>query len=301
MQVTIYILENMTANMLSAKPVVDVIKQDLMLRCQGLKNRGIIPHMSVVLVGNNPASLSYIRNKQRLCEEVGAKFTLHQLPEDIPATEFLMIVEKLNKDPATNGIIIQLPVSEELQQLDLPNLVAASKDIDGFHGINTQLLYTGSSELDHLMPCTPKGIINLLNFYEVSVDSKHALVIGRSLIVGKPLSMLLSNLNATVTLAHSRTKDLKALTRQADIVIVAIGRANYLDASYFDPGRNTVVVDVGMNSLNGKLTGDVDPSAASVVAALTPVPGGVGPMTVVSLIENLIIATENQLKGKSYE
>jgi methylenetetrahydrofolate dehydrogenase (NADP+) / methenyltetrahydrofolate cyclohydrolase len=297
---SIYILGIMTARILSAKPVVEVIKQDLILRCQQLKQKGFTPTMSVVLVGNNPASLSYIRNKQKMCEEIGANFSLQQLPETIGATEFLLVVDKLNKDPAIHGIIIQLPVSEELQQLDLPNLVVPHKDIDGFHGKNTQLIYAGTTQLENLMPCTPKGIINLLRFYGVQMDGKHAVVIGRSLIVGKPLSMLLTNFNATVTLAHSRTPDLKHFTRQADIVIAAIGRGNMLDASYFDPARQTVVIDVGMNSVNGKLTGDVDrASAASVVAGLTPVPGGVGPMTVIGLIENLITASELQLKEKA--
>jgi methylenetetrahydrofolate dehydrogenase (NADP+) / methenyltetrahydrofolate cyclohydrolase len=292
----------MTAQILPAKPVVEVIKQDLITRCQKLKQLGVVPTMSVVLVGNNPASLSYIRNKQRMCEEIGADFRLLQLPEDISATEFLMMVEKLNRDPSNNGTIIQLPVSEELQQLDLPNLITPEKDIDGFHGRNTQEIYTGTTDLDNLLPCTPKGIINLLRFYGIEMDGKHVVVIGRSLIVGKPLSMLFTNFNATVTLTHSRTPDLKQFTRQADIVVAAIGRAHLLDASYFDAARKTVVVDVGMNTLNGKLTGDVDrASAAEVVSALTPVPGGVGPMTVISLIENLITATERQLKGITHD
>ena len=288
----------MTARILAAAPVVDQIKKDLIQRCESLKQQGHTPSMCVVLVGNNPASMSYIRNKKKMCEEIGAQFRLEHLDEQITADEFLKKMETLNNDPSINGIIIQLPVSEALKDLKLPNLVMPSKDIDGFHGMNTQNLYLGSTDLSLLLPCTPKGIVNLLKFYQVELKGKNIVVVGRSLIVGKPLSMLLSNLDATVTMAHSQTKNLRELARQADIVISAIGKAHFFDRSYFAPEKHTIVVDVGMNSLNGKLTGDVDQQdVMDVVRAITPVPGGVGPMTVVSLIQNLISATENQLKG----
>lgn len=288
----------MTAKTLIAQPLVEKLKKDLHSRCESLKKRGTTPAMSVVLVGDNPASLSYIRNKRRMCEEVGAAFNLFQLPANISEKEFLAHLDRLNKNPAVHGIIVQLPVSESLKKLDLPNLVSPEKDIDGFHGHNTQALYAGSTNLKLLLPCTPKGIIHLLNYYGVSLAGKHAVVIGRSLIVGKPLAMLLSNLNATVTLAHSQTKDLKSFTKNADVVIAAIGKAHMLDASYFDPDKKTVVIDVGMNTLNGKLVGDVNAeNVREVVGGVSPVPGGVGPMTVISLIENLITATENQLKA----
>lgn len=288
----------MTARILSAKPVVEKIKLKLKARCEDLKTRGLNPAMSVVLVGDNPASLSYIRNKKKLCEEVGARFTLHQLPSTVSEIEFLKLLSDLNHDPATNGIIVQLPVSEGLKHLDLPNLVVPAKDIDGFHNKNTQQLYEGTTNLKLLLPCTPKGVVHMLKFYEIPVEGKDIVVVGRSLIVGKPLSMLLTNMNATVTVAHSKTKDLKSYTRKADIVIAAMGRAHYFDASYFDHARKTVVIDVGMNSLNGKLVGDVNTEAVKdIVEGITPVPGGVGPMTVLSLIENLISATEQQARG----
>lgn len=254
--------------------------------------------MSVVLVGDNPASLSYIRNKKKLCEEVGANFTLHQLPPGISKEDFLKLINRLNHDPKTNGIIIQLPVTDHLAILDLPQLVTPAKDIDGFHGENTRALFEGTTNLQLLLPCTPKGVINLLKFYGFEVEGKNIVIVGRSLIVGKPLSLLLTNLNATVTLTHSRTKNLRDFTKKADIVIAAIGKGHYLDHTYFDPEKNTVVVDVGMNSLNGKLVGDVHTEdVKDVVRAISPVPGGVGPMTVLSLIENLITASEKQLKG----
>lgn len=288
----------MTARLLSAKPVVEKMTGELRKRCDDLKSRGMDPAMSVVLIGNNPASLSYIRNKKKLCEEVGAKFTLHQLPEDISQSDFLAHMKGLNADPKINGIIIQLPVSEELKKLHIPDLVIPDKDIDGFHGENTKKIYEGSTSLKLLLPCTPKGIIHLLRYYDVEIEGRNIVVIGRSLIVGKPVSMMLSNLSATVTLAHSKTKDLRSYTKNADIVISAVGSAHMLDASFFNPDRKTTVIDVGMNSLNGKLVGDVNTeSVLSVVGGVSPVPGGVGPMTVLSLIENLIRACERQAKG----
>jgi methylenetetrahydrofolate dehydrogenase (NADP+)/methenyltetrahydrofolate cyclohydrolase len=256
--------------------------------------------MSVVLVGNNPASLTYIRNKKKMCEEVGAFFQLHQLDENISQEDFLSKLKELNDDPKTHGIIIQLPVSDHLKKLTIPNLVAPEKDIDGFHGLNTQKIYSGSTNLNSLMPCTPKGIINLLKHYDVEIAGKNIIVIGRSLIVGKPLSMLLSNLNATVTLAHSHTANLEFFTKNADIIIVAIGKANFITDQHIDSTKNTIVIDVGMNTLNGKLAGDVDQTKViPLVKGISPVPGGVGPMTVISLIDNLIIAAESNIKGIS--
>lgn len=288
----------MTARILSAKPCVEKVKVELRVRCESLKARGCHPAMSVILVGDNPASLSYIRNKRKLCEEVGARFGLHQLSPKVSSEEFLKTVKELNEDPATHGIIIQLPVSPELSRLDIPQLVSPSKDIDGFHGENTRKLFEGTTDLQLLLPCTPKGVVRLLRFYGHEVEGKNIVVLGRSLIVGKPLALLLTNLNATVTLAHSKTRNLRDITKNADIVVAAIGRGHFLDHTFFDPKKNTVVIDVGMNSLNGKLVGDVDTEdVKDIVRAISPVPGGVGPMTVLSLIENLITAAEMQLKG----
>ncbi len=288
----------MTARILSAKPCVDEVKLELKKRCEALKARGCHPAMSVVLVGDNPASLSYIRNKKKLCEEIGAKFTLHQLLPGISPDDFLKTVHALNDDHGTHGIIIQLPVTDHLAVLDLPQLVIPSKDIDGFHGENTRKLFEGSTDMKLLLPCTPKGVVNLLKHYGYEVAGKNIVIVGRSLIVGKPLSLLLTNMNATVTLTHSRTKDLKQFTRNADIVVAAIGKAHFLNENFFDSAKNTVVIDVGMNSLDGKLVGDVDTKKVlEVVRAVSPVPGGVGPMTVLSLIENLITAAEKQIKG----
>jgi methylenetetrahydrofolate dehydrogenase (NADP+)/methenyltetrahydrofolate cyclohydrolase len=288
----------MDTKILAAAPVVEKIKKELIKKCENLKERGIVPSMKVILVGDNPASLSYIKNKKKLCEEIGSKFSLDQLPKEISQADFVQHIEKVNTDKFINGIIIQLPVTEELRKLHIPNLVTPSKDIDGFHGLNTQHLYSGTINTSLLLPCTPKGIITLLNHYQVPIEGKHVVVIGRSLIVGKPMSMMLTNRGATVTLAHSKTERLEEFTRNADIVVCAIGSAHFLTPKHFNINRKTVVIDVGMNTLNGKLTGDIDQEAVKgLVSAITPVPGGVGPMTVVSLIENLMTATELQFKG----
>lgn len=288
----------MIATILLARPVVEHIKEKLIVRSANLKKQGITPTMSVVLVGHNPASLSYIKNKKKMCEEIGAHFQLHQLPTTVSKNDFLNEVETLNIDKSVHGIIIQLPVSDHLKALDIPNLIYPEKDIDGFHRFNTQKIYSGSTNLNELLPCTPKGIVNLLNYYHVPYAGKHVVIIGRSLIVGKPLSMLMSNLNATVTLAHSHTLNLKEITQTADILICAIGKTHFIDHTYINEKKRTVIIDVGMNTFNGVLTGDVNQTDVSaLVPAMSPVPGGVGPMTVVSLLENLITATENQLKG----
>ncbi len=287
----------MTAQILTALPVVDHLKSDLKSRVAELKSRGVIPCMSVVLVGDNPASLSYIRNKKKLCEEVGSTFKLVQLPTSISEKDFLQQLKSLNQDLTIHGIIIQLPVSDHLKKLDIANLVVPEKDIDGFHKDNTNAIYSGSTNLKLMLPCTPKGVLYLLKFYGIELAGKHVVVIGRSLIVGKPLSMLMSNFDATVTLAHSKTKNLAEITKIADIIVVAIGKTHFIHASHLNPSKKTIIIDVGMNTLNGKLTGDVAPDVLNVAGAVTPVPGGVGPMTVLSLIENLITAAENKFKG----
>lgn len=289
----------MTARILTAKPLVERTKEKIIQRCKSLKARGITPSMAVVLVGDNPASLTYIKNKKKLCEEVGAKFELHQLSDDVSETEFLDLMKKLNGNKDIHGIIIQLPVSEKIKKLDVTNLVDPKKDIDGFHSDNTQKLYRGSTDLNALLPCTPKGIVELLNYYKVPIESARVTVVGRSLIVGKPLGLLLSNMCATVTFAHAKTKNLPELTRESDVVVVAIGKGNFLNETFFDKKKNTVVIDVGMNTINGKLVGDVDfDRVQDTVSAISPVPGGVGPMTVLTLIENLMLATEMSLKDK---
>lgn len=282
--------------LLRAQPLLDARLPLLQAECAQLKTQGILPKLTVVLVGDSPASLSYISNKRKMCERVGADFELKQLSPKISSEEFKKIISEINADKKTHGCIIQLPVSPELQSLRLEALVNPEKDVDGFHPQNTADLYLGRVHQKSLIPCTPKGIMSLLHHYQIPVKRKHAVVIGRSQIVGKPMSMLLNLSGATVTNCHSQTNDLKEFTRQADIVVTAVGKINLLDATYFDQKRQTVVIDVGINkNTEGKLVGDVHFEAVSpLVAAITPVPGGVGPMTVFSLIENLLTATQNQ-------
>lgn len=282
--------------LLRAQPLLDARLPLLLAECAQLKAQGILPKLTVVLVGDNPASLSYISNKRKMCEKVGADFELKQLSPKVSHSEFLEIMAAINADKKTHGCIIQLPVSTELQALRLEALVNPEKDVDGFHPQNTAELYLGRVHQKSLIPCTPKGIMSLLHHYEIPVKGKHAVVIGRSQIVGKPMSMLLNLSGATVTNCHSATSDLKAFTRQADIVVSAVGKVNLLDATHFDVNRKTLVIDVGISkNSEGKLVGDVDfESVSPLVSAITPVPGGVGPMTVFSLIENLLTATQNQ-------
>lgn len=288
------------ALLLKAQPLVDRRLPDMRRDCDELVAAGTHPKLVVVLVGDNPASLSYITKKRQLCEQVGALFELRQLPPTITPREFRVVMDGINADPKVHGCIIQLPVQGECSSLPLESLVDPAKDVDGFHPYNTAQLYLGKVDPRALLPCTPKGVISLLRHYGVDLKGKHAVVMGRSQIVGKPLSLLLNLADATVTMCHSRTPDLARFTRQADIVVSAVGRMNLLGKEHFDPSRQTVVVDVGMNKNTvGKLVGDVDFAAVEgVVGAITPVPGGVGPTTVLSLIENLLTAARNQKEAR---
>lgn len=254
--------------------------------------------MKVLLVGDNPASKVYVKHKEKMCEKVGADFELAQLPADITEDRFLSEIEQMNCDPKITGCFVQLPIPKQLQHIDVTSLIAPEKDVDGFHAQSFTNIY--KNDRVTFYPCTPKGIITLLKYYDIDVEGKDIAVIGRSLIVGKPISLMLNNLNATVTMCHSRTKDLASHTQRADIAISAIGIPKFLKQGHFNPARKQVVIDVGMNKdIDGKLCGDVDfDDVFDHVAAITPVPGGVGPMTVYSLIENLLIATENILNAR---
>ncbi len=282
--------------LLKAQPLLDRRIPELQAKCNLLKNQGVHPKLVVVLVGDNPASISYVTNKKRLCEKVGANFEIKQLPPTTTSEEFLNLLKSINHDRSVHGCIIQLPVYGESTKLRLETLVDPIKDVDGFHPDNTSSLYLGRISEHSLLPCTPKGVMSLLKHYQIDVKGKNAVVIGRSQIVGKPMSLLLNLAGATVTMCHSGTVDLAEHTQRADIVISAVGKINLLTARHFDAKRKTIVIDVGMNkNEHGKLVGDCDfRSVTPVVGAITPVPGGVGPMTVLSLIENLLTAAQNQ-------
>ena len=246
---------------------------------------GETPCLAVILVGDNPASQSYVKGKSKACEEIGIKNMTINLPNDVSEQELLQTIDELNINPEVNGILVQLPLPDHIDEHRVMNCIAPEKDVDGFHPVNVDALYT--SKHNGIYPCTPKGIIHLLNENDIQIAGKNAVVIGRSNIVGLPVAKLLLDNNATVTVCHSRTKDLAKITSEADILIVAIGKPIFVKADMVKPGA--VVIDVGVNRVDGKLVGDVDfDNVEYKVKAITPVPGGVGPMTITCLMENTI-------------
>jgi methylenetetrahydrofolate dehydrogenase (NADP+)/methenyltetrahydrofolate cyclohydrolase len=256
--------------------------------------RGRPPGLAAVLVGDNPASQTYVRNKRKQCAKVGIESWLHELPKDTRQAQLLDLIDRLNADPAVHGILVQLPLPPQIDEGTIIRAVAPLKDVDGFGPENLGLLTAGQPRY---LPCTPAGVQQLLLRNGIRVDGAHVVIVGRSNIVGKPLALILmqkaAGANATVTVCHSRSRDIGSLTRQADIVVVAIGQAQFLKADMVRLGA--VVVDVGMNRLPDRLVGDVDFAAVSQVAsAITPVPGGVGPMTIAMLLHNTVRAAQLQ-------
>lgn len=250
---------------------------------------GITPGLAVVLVGEDPASAVYVRNKHRACEEVGMFSVVHKLPEETSEEELLSLIEKLNADENIHGILVQLPLPKHISEERIVLAIAPQKDVDAFHPANVGKIMLGNY---HFLPCTPAGVMALLQYYDISVEGKHCVVVGRSNIVGKPQALLLLEKNGTVTVCHSRTKNLAEITKQADILVAAVGRAKFITADMVKEGA--VVIDVGINRMaDGKLCGDVDFEAVSPkTAAITPVPGGVGPMTITMLLQNTLRAAE---------
>jgi methylenetetrahydrofolate dehydrogenase (NADP+)/methenyltetrahydrofolate cyclohydrolase len=283
--------------LLKAQPYVEAQKIKLKNEITEFKNMGIHPHLHAVIVGENPASLKYLRNKQKMCEELGAEFSLKSFPSHIKTDEFLQHLKSINQNKKIHGCIIQLPVEGEIKKIALSHLISPQKDVDGFHPENIFKLYMG--QLDQaLISCTPKGILALLQFYGIPIEGQHVVIVGRSNIVGKPLSLLLTHHHATVTLAHSKTKNLKVLFESADIIVGAIGFPEFFNIAHLPSHKNPIVIDVGINtSSSGKLVGDFNQEDVSKICSqYTPVPGGIGPMTVISLLENLLIATKLQQK-----
>ncbi|AIQ69974.1 bifunctional methylenetetrahydrofolate dehydrogenase/methenyltetrahydrofolate cyclohydrolase FolD [Paenibacillus graminis] len=281
----------MTAAIISGKQVSDEIRIDIAREVAQLAERGVKPGLAVVLVGEDPASQVYVRNKEKSSTELGFHSEVHRLDAATSQEDLLALVAELNRRDEIDGILVQLPLPKHIDEKAVINAIAVEKDVDGFHPINVGNLVIGD---DSLLPCTPAGVIELIKRTGTGMSGKHAVVIGRSNIVGKPVSLLLQRENATVTMCHSRTANIAELSRQADILVVAIGRANFIDGSFVKPGA--VVIDVGMNRLdNGKLAGDVDYESAKEVAGyITPVPGGVGPMTITMLMGNTLIAAKRR-------
>src|SRR5690625_47809 len=279
----------MTAQIINGKELAYKLRMEMKEEVGQLKNNGITPHLTVILVGDNPASKSYVNGKKRASSETNISSEIVELPVETTEEELLHVIEKLNNDQKVHGILVQLPLPDHIQEQHVIEAIRPEKDVDGFHPINIGRMMTGQ---DTLLPCTPYGIIKMLQENKIEIEGKHAVIIGRSNIVGKPVGQLLLNENATVTYCHSRTKDLKSITNQADILIVAIGIPHAVSADHVKSGA--VVIDVGINRLeDGTLTGDVDFDSASTKASyITPVPKGVGPMTIAMLLENTIKAAK---------
>lgn len=285
------------SQILHSASVKKLITKGLKAECKALKEKNIFPQLKVVLVGSDPASIVYTTNKKKFCEKVGALCEIVTLDEQISEVDFLKVITQINDDKLVDGCIIQLPLPKQLSHLDVGRLVKKEKDVDGFHPDNLYALMSNQLDSKTFISCTPKGILTLMQESQIEVSGKHVVIVGRSMIVGKPLAMLLTNHNATVTLCHSQTTNLKELTKNCDILISAIGKAHFIDETYLSPNKNQVIIDVGMNTdTQGQLCGDVHYERVEhLVSAITPVPGGVGPMTIVSLVQNLLQASKNRL------
>lgn len=277
------------AKIIDGKQISLDIKNELKEKVAKYKEQGIEITLVVVKVGNDPASAVYVRNKEKACEYVGINSKTLALPEETTEEELLNVVKKLNEDKNVNGILVQLPLPKHIDESKVLLTIDSTKDVDGFHPVNVGKMVIGE---DTFLPCTPAGIIEMIKRTDIDIEGKECVVIGRSNIVGKPMAMLMLKENATVTIAHSRTKDLKEVTKRADIIVAAIGKAKFVTADYVKEGA--VVIDVGMDrDENGKLCGDVDfESVSKVASAITPVPGGVGPMTVTMLLVNCLRSVE---------
>lgn len=283
----------MTAQLIDGNALSRQLRAQVAERALSLKARGVTPGLAVVLVGDNPASQVYVRNKVKACHDAGLHSVLEQYPADLSEAELLARVDALNNDPAIHGILVQLPLPAHIDAQKVIEAISPAKDVDGFHIANAGALMTG---MPGFWPCTPYGCMKMLESLNdgqgYDLQGKHAVVIGRSNIVGKPMALMLLQKDATVTICHSRTPDLKAQTLQADVIVAAVGKRNLLTADMVKPGA--VVIDVGMNRNDeGKLCGDVDFGGVKEVAGwITPVPGGVGPMTITMLLVNTLEAAE---------
>jgi methylenetetrahydrofolate dehydrogenase (NADP+)/methenyltetrahydrofolate cyclohydrolase len=279
----------MPATLIDGKSLAAALRASLKNSVAALAARGVRPGLAAVLAGDDPASRVYVRNKIKACEETGVRSELHEFSKDVSETRLLDCIARLNTDPKVHGILVQLPLPASLDADRVLDAVVPAKDVDGFHAENLGALLQGRPGF---VPGTPSGILRLLEHAAIPIAGRHAVVLGRSTIVGKPMALLLLQKDATVTICHSKTPDLASVTRRADILVAAIGRAKLVTADMVKPGA--CVIDVGINRLpDGKLAGDVDFAAVKEVAgAITPVPGGVGPMTVAMLISNTVRAAE---------
>jgi len=275
------------AQIIDGKTIAKTVKEDVRGLVESLKARGIQPGLATVLVGDDPASHVYVRNKQRSCEELGMHSVGHHLPATTSQDELLALIDRLNRDPAIHGILVQLPLPKPLRAEPVLYRIAPEKDIDGLHPFNVGKLTMGEPRF---VPCTPAGVMAMLQYHKLPIEGKNAVVVGRSNLVGKPTALLLMHRNATVTICHSKTADLSGVCRRADILIAAMGKAQFIRGDMVKEGA--VVIDVGINRrADGKLVGDVAfDEVAPKASWITPVPGGVGPMTIAMLMQNTMLA-----------
>ncbi|MDR4888874.1 bifunctional methylenetetrahydrofolate dehydrogenase/methenyltetrahydrofolate cyclohydrolase FolD [Fredinandcohnia sp. QZ13] len=281
----------MAAEIISGKELAQSKRNEIALEVQKLSQQGIVPGLAVLLVGNDPASRSYVKGKDKACKETGIHSLMLEYPETITEEFLLGEIDRLNQDPSIHGILVQLPLPNSINETAVIERILPEKDVDGFHPINIGRMMTGQ---DAFLPCTPFGIIEMVKSKQISIEGKHVVVVGRSNIVGKPVGQLFLKENATVTYCHSRTTNLKEMTLQADILVAAVGKANFIPGDYIKEGA--VVIDVGVNRLEstGKLVGDVVFDDAKEKASyITPVPGGVGPMTITMLLHNTVQSAKN--------
>ena len=281
------------SEIIDGKNLAKEIREGLKIEAEKLKDKGIVPHLAVIMVGDNDASKVYVRNKSRACEEIGIEFKEYLLPSTTKQSELLELIQKLNNDKNVNGILLQSPIPKPLNIQEAFNTILPEKDVDGFNPYNVGNLCIGQ---DGFIPCTPLGIMKMFEKYNIDIDGKKVAIIGRSNIVGKPMAQCMLSKNATVTICHSRTKELKKEVKDADIIIAAAGKQNIVTADMVKDGA--VIIDVGMNrNSEGKLCGDVDfENIKEKASYITPVPGGVGPMTIAMLMSNVIKATKKQNK-----
>ncbi|HHT06194.1 MAG TPA: bifunctional methylenetetrahydrofolate dehydrogenase/methenyltetrahydrofolate cyclohydrolase FolD [Hydrogenispora sp.] len=277
----------MSAKIIDGKALAKEVKQQVKTEVEKLAASGLVPGLAVVLVGDDPASQIYVRNKEKSCQELGIKSEVHRLPATTTQAELEALIDRLNADPHVHGILVQLPLPAPLREKEVTDRIKPEKDVDGFHPVNLGRLLRGE---EGIRPCTPAGIMEMIKASGVEVKGRECVVVGRSNIVGKPVFHLLLQEHGTVTVCHSRTPDLAAVTRRADLLVVAVGKAGLIDGTMVKPGA--VVIDVGVNRLDsGKVVGDVEfSSVVPVAGAITPVPGGVGPMTIAMLMKNTVEA-----------
>ncbi|TDL93069.1 bifunctional methylenetetrahydrofolate dehydrogenase/methenyltetrahydrofolate cyclohydrolase FolD [Vibrio vulnificus] len=283
----------MSAQIINGKEIAESVRQEISKEVQQLREKNIVPGLAVILVGDNQASQTYVRNKQKACEDLGMHSVLIKKPAELSQEELIQSIAELNQDDSIHGILVQLPLPGHIQEKAIIEAISPEKDVDGFHPINIGRMMTGQ---DAFLPCTPYGVMVMLEYIDYDLEGKHVVIVGRSNIVGKPAGQLFLNANATVTYCHSRTKDLAYYTKQADVVVAAVGKRDTITSDHIKEGA--IVIDVGMNRNDeGKLCGDVAfDEVKNKASYITPVPKGVGPMTITMLMKNTVKSAQKVLE-----